>query len=147
MDFVVRINVEYQREGLRQIASESETVFKKKLYQSCDINNTFFYIGSATYDNMSCNITRWEGFHFLLLACLARISHEFFDLKLNYLTLHLNDDFLELQGVFRFKSKSSPFGSIDFSAKSPLQTTCGSLLQQRGLCLDLRKTLLMRNSG
>jgi hypothetical protein len=57
------------------------------------------------------------------LLHLARISHELFDLKLNYLTLLINGVLFELQGVFRFKSKSSPFGTIDFSAKSALQTT------------------------
>ncbi|MFT5702254.1 MAG: hypothetical protein ACI8ZB_005168 [Desulforhopalus sp.] len=61
--------------------------------------------------------------------------------------LNTNKDFIKKPGAFHFKSKNSPFGSKDFSAKSALQATCGSLLQQRGLCLDLRKTLLMRNSG
>jgi hypothetical protein len=78
---------------------------------------------------------------------LSRNSHNLFNLKLNLMILHINNNLVEKQGVFHFKSKNSPFGSIDFSAKSALQATCGSLLQQRGLCLDLRKTLLMRNSG
>ncbi|MFT5699616.1 MAG: hypothetical protein ACI8ZB_002477 [Desulforhopalus sp.] len=76
-----------------------------------------------------------------------RNSHDLFDLRLNLMILNTNNNLIEKQGVFHFKSKNSPFGSIDFSAKSALQATCGSLLQQRGLCLDLRKTLLMRNSG
>ncbi|MFT5701506.1 MAG: hypothetical protein ACI8ZB_004401 [Desulforhopalus sp.] len=83
----------------------------------------------------------------IAISFLTRNSHDLFDLKLNRMILLINDNLVEKQGVFHFKSKNSPFGSIDFSAKSALQGTCGSLLQQRGLCLDLRKTLLMRNPG
>ncbi|MFT5697793.1 MAG: hypothetical protein ACI8ZB_000647 [Desulforhopalus sp.] len=78
---------------------------------------------------------------------VARNSHDFFDLKLNLMILRIKDNLVEKQGVFHFKSKNSPCGSKEFSVKSVLQATCGSLLQRRGLCLDLRKTLLMRNSG
>jgi len=54
---------------------------------------------------------------------LTQISHELFDLNLNCLILFMNGDLVELQSVFRVKSKSSPFGSIDFSVKSALQNT------------------------
>jgi len=61
--------------------------------------------------------------------------------------LFLKIDISKEQSVFGLKSKNSPFGSIDFPAGAALQAICGDLLQQLGLCLDLRKTLLMRNSA
>ena len=49
--------------------------------------------------------------------------------------------------VFSFEIKKLTLRVNDFSTGTALQTTCGNLLQRRGLCLDLRKTLLIRNPG
>ena len=70
----------------------------------------------------------------------------FFDLKLNFMILLINDNLVEKQGVSHFKSKKSPSGQSIFPQSlryKPLAGSedSGSLLQQRGLFLFFLKMM------